>query len=882
MTGDPSDDAWRDRRIGPYRLVERLGVGGMGEVYRAARADAQFEQQVAIKLVRAGLHSQLVFERFRAERQILADLEHPGIARLLDGGVTAEGLPYLVMELVEGEPIDHYCESHQLPIPQRLRLFRQACAAVSYAHRHLVVHRDLKPTNILVSASGAVKLLDFGIAKLVQEGSSAAPAGEPTVAGLLAVTPAYASPEQLQGLPVTTTSDVYSLGVILYQLLSGRSPYRGDFVSAAAALHEVCELDPQAPSVAAAATQPARAPPGAELDAITLKALRKEPGSRYSSVEQLIADIDCYLGGRPVSAHGGQLAYRAAKFLRRHRLEVAGAALVVLALVAGIVAATHAAQRAREQQRAAERNFARVRQLADTVMFQLHDSIREIPGSTAARQLLVQQALHYLAALARDSAGDVALQRDLAAAYERIGDVQGQAFGASLGDTAGALRSYQAALALREAIQARSSGGSVPDTLALARTRRLHSEALAMSGNIQGSAAEINQAVAAMQPLARDQPRDAAVLEELYLDYADLAGVLGGNFNFANLGDQRSAFAAHQHQLQAASQLVALEPGNAHFQGLQIVAKTNYADQLMLTGRVREAAAYYASLREPLESQVATAPSTKNMQWLHSLYTRLETVALWDHDPGSALQSGRAALAIARRLESSDPQNAYAVLDLATDYANQADELSQTGDQAGAARAADDAVRILEPLAASNPSNGEFRVTYGLVLYVRGEVAARAHDPEAALRSFRPALAVFEKIRAADAENADARLHVAATLVRTADELALAGDPGTARGDYLRAVELTGGGAEPASDEAHYALAAAADGLERLELQASRASAGAAVRAEHAAAACDWFHRAQQARGQIHEVGALSPNGFYLGVDAAGRRRPPTCPAVHS
>jgi serine/threonine-protein kinase len=337
-------------RLGPYRLLRRLGDGGMGTVYLARREDETYERDVAVKLIRSGLQSPDALHRFFAERQILARLEHPNIARLYDGGSTEDGRPYLVMELVEGVPVDEYCDRHQLTVDQRLDLFRRICAAVEYAHQNLLVHRDLKPANILVTAGGEPKLLDFGIAKRLEPGAATLP--DATQTGMRMMTPNYASPEQVRGDAVATTSDVYSLGVLLYELLAGRSPYR----LLSGLPHEIeqaiCEREPERPSVALFRA----APPAAEeiagergarpqvlrrrlqgdLDNIVLMALRKEPRRRYGSAAQLSRDLENHLQSLPVVARPDTLAYRSRKFLRRHRAGVAAAAVVAL-LVAGFI-----------------------------------------------------------------------------------------------------------------------------------------------------------------------------------------------------------------------------------------------------------------------------------------------------------------------------------------------------------------------------------------------------------------------------------------------------------------------------------------------------------------------------------------------------------------
>src|SRR5215469_1862602 len=324
---------WIGRRVGPYELIAGLGRGGMGQVFRARRVDGQYQTEVAIKLVPAAFASPAVERRFAAERQILAGLAHPGIARLLDGGTTADNVPYLVMELVEGRPIDNHCNASQLPIESRLRLFLSVCDAVSYAHRHLVVHRDLKPSNIFVTQDGTVKLLDFGVAKVLD---SIAPSGghAPTVTLMRAFTLTFASPEHIRGEPITTASDVYSLGVLLFHLLTGKSPYRSVDGALSALSREICE-SPTPPPSAVTARSGTRI--GPDLDSIAMLALQKEPTRRYSSVELLAADVRRYLESRPVLARGNALPDRIGKFVRRNRLATAASAAVALAMVLGAV-----------------------------------------------------------------------------------------------------------------------------------------------------------------------------------------------------------------------------------------------------------------------------------------------------------------------------------------------------------------------------------------------------------------------------------------------------------------------------------------------------------------------------------------------------------------
>ncbi|MGI9176223.1 MAG: serine/threonine protein kinase, partial [Rhodothermales bacterium] len=371
----PEDDLAPGQSIGPYRIVEPIGRGGMGAVYLAERDDGHFQKRVALKVVKRGMDTDEIVGRFRYERQILARLEHEGVARLLDGGITQDGRPYFVMECVDGEPLDDYCDRMRLSVPERLALFMDVLGAVRYAHHNLVFHRDLKPSNILVAppteegGRPQVKLLDFGIAKLLDtETSTTIPL---TAANTRRLTPDYAAPEQIRGEPPTPATDVYALGVILYELLTGRRPYHFPTRQLSEIEQTICERAPHKPSTAifhvrlappsaddtpptasALAAQRATLPKklcrtlAGDLDAIILKALRKEPERRYASAAELLRDLCRYTEGKTVRARPDTFRYRTSRFIRQHKVGVAATALIMLTLVAGIVATTLQAQRA--------------------------------------------------------------------------------------------------------------------------------------------------------------------------------------------------------------------------------------------------------------------------------------------------------------------------------------------------------------------------------------------------------------------------------------------------------------------------------------------------------------------------------------------------------
>ncbi len=423
------DDAVRGLRIGSYQVLRQLGEGGMGTVYLAARADQEFRKHVAIKVIRKGMDSAEIVARFRRERQILAALDHPNIAKLFDGGTTEDGLSYFVMEYIQGRPLGEYCDSHGLGIRERLLLFRSICSAVQYAHQNLVIHRDLKPANILVTADGAPRLLDFGIAKLLNPDALDVEA-PPTATGMHVMTPAYASPEQVRSDPLTTASDVYSLGVVLYELLTGRRPYDLKTGSHVEVFRAVCEQEPVKPSTVvtgadeeshrAVAARGAGTPQRlnrllrGDLDNIVLMAMRKEPQRRYASVQALSDDVGRYLDGYPVSAHPPSFTYRAGKYLRLHAAGVSAVATVFLLLA--VFAVTAAVQNAR---------IRRERDTADQVT-RLLVSLFDVNAPETARGERVT-AREILDRGARRIEGELEEQPDVRATLlGTIGDIYGK------------------------------------------------------------------------------------------------------------------------------------------------------------------------------------------------------------------------------------------------------------------------------------------------------------------------------------------------------------------------------------------------------------------------------------------------------------------------
>lgn len=436
-----SDTSLAGQRLGPYRFVSKLGSGGMGDVWLAERADDEYQQRVAIKLVRAGVFSAQIHTRLRMERQILASLQHPNIARLLDGGRASDGTPYLVLEYIDGEPIDVYCDRRRLRLDARIRLLQQVCNTVHYAHQNLVVHRDLKPTNILITRDGVPKLLDFGIAKLLDPRQTPGTVAV-THFGYRVMTPMHASPEQIRGEPITTASDIYVLGLLLYELLAGRRPFDFSGRSLVEMEQAIREREPQTPSALLAHT--ARSAPEliadiavcrsttpvrlekdlrGDLDNIVMMAMRKDPARRYGSAEQLAADLERHLQGMPVIATSDTWAYRAGKFVRRHALAVLAAAAAILMLAVFSTITLLQSQHIARERDVATAERTRAEQISTFLidLFELSDPSKSRGDQITARELLDVGARRVNIGLADQPETRATLLQTIGQVYKSLG-----------------------------------------------------------------------------------------------------------------------------------------------------------------------------------------------------------------------------------------------------------------------------------------------------------------------------------------------------------------------------------------------------------------------------------------------------------------------------
>lgn len=685
----------KGKTLGRYLLEDVIGSGGMGTVYRAW--DPSLRRRVAVKVLhewRAADASRA--QRFLAERQILGGLVHPHIAQLLDGGTTERGTAWFAMELVDGLPIDDFCRQRRLSLRERVKLFLPVCEAVGHAHAHLVVHRDLKPSNVLVTTGGQPKLVDFGIAKLLLDAQGL------TQTGLVPMTPSYAAPEQVRQEPVTTASDLYSLAVVLYELLTSVGPYgvpAGDVDATLRAVkHQEARL---ASSVALAFGDQLRG----DLDAILAMALRKEPTERYASVHAFADDLRAWLDGRVTVARSGSRGYRVMKFVQRHKPAVLGVAAVVAALVGGLLTTLWQARQAERERDLAQRRFSELRSLAHAVVFDYHDAIADLAGSTEVRERLVKDALTYLHSLEASAQGDVTLQLELAQALLKIGDVQGDPFSASLGHPTEAQASYREAEALaarvlledaRNPETTRVLAGVEEKVGALAEVDGRTSEAIEHYGKARARYAQLleshpddTRALRAMatQDLAIGQAsttegrlddaeaalrralegREAVLTREKTPDSrrdVAIARYALGQLHFER-GDAEQALPLHREALAALAALHQEQPDSARARRDLAVIRSSHILSLKMTGHLDEGVALARLSVAAVEALVAGDP--KNATWRRDLMAALQSEAdlvFATGGAGEALAVYERSAALAEALLEEEPDNGQRVGDL--------------------------------------------------------------------------------------------------------------------------------------------------------------------------------------------------------------------------
>jgi serine/threonine protein kinase/tetratricopeptide (TPR) repeat protein len=730
--GIEKSDSLVGQTIGAYRLVEEVGRGGMGVVYSASRVE-DFSRKVAVKIVKRGMETDFILRRFRQERQVLAALDHPNIARLLDGGATLDGRPFLVMEYVEGVSIDRFCDENKLTISARLKLFQAVCDAVSYSHQRLIIHRDIKASNILVAKDGTPKLLDFGIAKLLDP-TLRSDSYQPTLTHARMMTPDYASPEQLRGEEVTTVSDVYSLGVVLYFLLTGHLPFSYARVQPEVFARIVSEQKPERPSAVITRsgkttakktglitdqpsstevavnrrTQPERLRRylADDLDNIVLKALRKEPTRRYQSVEQFSEDIARHLEGLPVRARGDDFVYKTRKFILRHKSAAIAVFLVLITLLGGIAATSwQSAIANRERARAeieserSKRRFADARRLTESLMFELNDKISSLQGATEAREFLAKKTLEHLDNLASEAAGDRQLQSELAIAYINLGNIQGNPYYPNLGDTNGALESYRKAEQLTELL-------SLLD------------------------------------------PHDPKLKRRFWLTQIRIGDIVAAQ------GDLPAAKKNYEKALSIIEHLVANNPTDESLRGDLASSYDRQGNVLLKLNETSAALGVYEKAQRIFEQSSKASPEDDNLlRAVAAGHGKIGGAYLQSGETGKALDSFRQLLRINEARLARNPSNAVMLDDVAGSSRVYGDALAAANDYSAAFSSYERQLRIYEQLVAADSANAKADVELAISHQRIGNLQLKVKNFKEALANYEKSLTILRELESKNPQN---------------------------------------------------------------------------------------------------------------------------------
>jgi eukaryotic-like serine/threonine-protein kinase len=710
-------------RFGPYHAREAIGRGGMGTVYRATREDGEVTLEVAVKSISSPIWSSLLDERFRRERQILAQLRHPNIAAFLDGGIGEDGLPYLVMELVAGQPIDRFCDLQRLPIRRRLEIFLEVCAAVDFAHRQLIVHRDIKPSNILVNAAGEPKLLDFGLARSTELASSRPDGNQDSPT--LYFTPLYASPELLRGKHAAVTDDVYSLGILLYRLLIDRRPFDSAGTTPAEIVDSVLHAEPRKASTIVRGMEAAELATVAEardetaaglrrtlegdLDAIALKAAAPSVADRYASVAELAGDVTRYLEGRAVRAVSGGSLYQARKYVARHKVRAAAVLLILISITAGIAATLVEASEARRQRAAADRRFQEARELTRYMMFELQNSIQKLPGSTPIKADMVKHSLDYLDRLAGEKGNDDGLRVDIAEGYSELADVLGHPLRPNLGQAAEARDNYTKAIGLLQPVVVRNPQDQRARR-ALAHAQLMLGMSLVFYRKWDEGSKLVDSAEHELVEMAKASPRDLESNRQASMAAESLAVSISQRDGYTT-GGHDDAFSAAQQAVEFAQAALRLKPGDTDstldlaigYNRLGI--QTQSQDRPAAAADFERAVAALDSL--PADERATAYIRDRRASILMSMGWNLGSMGQFDR----GIKALNDARVLEEQLAQEDPQNRAHTRARASIYRN----LGVIEDYAGHTEAALDAYKtsagIFKQMLAANPDTPFYRTT---------------------------------------------------------------------------------------------------------------------------------------------------------------------------
>jgi serine/threonine protein kinase/tetratricopeptide (TPR) repeat protein len=790
-------------RVGRYRVLKELGRGGMGSVYLATRDDDQFRKKVALKVIKRGMDTDEIVRRFRLEKEVLAALNHPNIARILDAGATDDGRPFLVMEFIEGTPVSDYADENNLSVHDRLAMFLKICAAVHHAHQNLIIHRDIKPSNIIVGADGEPKLLDFGIAKLLDPAMTSQ--SLVTTAEMRLMTPEYASPEQVQGASLSTASDVYSLGVLLYELLTGHRPYQFRTRMQDEIVRVVCQVEPDRPSTAVSkateltsgdgttrrlnADEVAKVrggPPqrlkrrlSGDLDNIMLKALRKDAKRRYSTAQQLAEDIERHLNGHPVQARPDTWGYRTTKFVHRNRWQVTAAGVFVGLLAGGVITTTFQAQRAMAAEAEVVQQNVELKDVVSTFLKESRAEIRKLEGARPALNTLARTSTSVLEKLVDPANPDPELRDLLAEGYKQVGDIQLGAREGGDQDAAAALASFRKSVEIRRQLADADPQNPLRKINLAASVIRL-GDALAKKAETEAAEKEYAAAIAMLGAVKADG--------ELERDRKRLtAHALQTQGDMLARRNDAAAAGAYQQSLAIRQELANAEPKNVELRRDLSNGYNRAAKSLETAGDLDGALANYRQSLDIRAQALTAEPSGRTKRDVMNAKEDIARVLLAMGRAPEAQATSEDAFTMARALRDADPANGRATVDIVRNGVLLATVQLARGESMQAAAQARDMVTIGQQLTNQDPASAEFAYYTAIAQIRLGEALLGTGDAQQAADAFAAAARGLTKLIEHDPRTGAFSEMAAAARLGAGDALWIQNVPDRAGAEYAAA-----------------------------------------------------------------------------------------------
>ncbi len=718
------------QQIGHYKLIEELGSGGMGAVFLAERTDGEYDQKVAVKILQNGRSSELLIQKLRNERQILANLKHTNIVNILDGGTTEYGIPYIVMEYVDGTIITDYIEEKKLTIRQKLKLFQKLCDVIIYAHQKLIIHRDIKPSNILISKTGEIKLLDFGIAKILDEQGLSTQDTQQSF-----ITPDYASPEHIKGLPLTISSEVYGLGILLYEILAGFNPFKFGNKSIEDAIRTTCEYNPPPPSKS---TKNVNYELKGDIDNICMKALYKDPKDRYLTVDYLSQDIERYFNNEPVKATKDKWWYRTKKFIKRNKSYLITGICIFAITLAGLFSSLHQAKKTKVM-------FTDLRGLTSTMLFDFYDGIANIEGTTEVKEMVVSKTIAYLNKMEKDNADNPDLMNDISDGYQRLGNIQGNSYFGNMGLSEDAFKSYIKAVKISEKLVAKNPNNQ----------KYIFSLSQAYIG-----IGDINYTLSKLDTALIHYEKGYSILQKLANQYTDSLhyywalsnaceriGDVSGMYGYPNLGNTSKAVSSYTEMANILEKIVTKEPKNARYRSSYATAQLMLGNLFNVLGRFNEAINSEYKAITAFDTLLINDPNNYNK--ITSLLNAKNTL----REPLTELMKYDEALLLLTevnlRLNKSmqaDPNNSQVQSNLANNYNSLGRVLNEKGFFNEAMKAFEKSKIINQQLLKNEATNMEVLRNLGFTIEFMGDNYFYTNKYSEAKQKYNEAISIYVKI----------------------------------------------------------------------------------------------------------------------------------------